>query len=69
MDKKLLVKFEKENIRVKINLKNGLFYTGYVLSIEESSILFKDKYDDEIPIDLDSISYIVPAGNGGLNAR
>ncbi|MAG38095.1 hypothetical protein CMI45_01770 [Candidatus Pacearchaeota archaeon] len=69
MDKKLLVKFEKERARVKINLKNGLFYTGFIILLEEGSLLFKDKFGQEIPIDLDSISYVVPVKNGYKNGR
>ncbi len=64
MDKKFLEKYLKENIQIKINLKNGYFYNGYILKIEGNTVLFKDKYGTEIPIDLDSISYIVEVQGG-----
>ena len=60
MDKKQLIKIQEEKLSVKINLKNGYFYSGKILSVGETSIVFLDKYDIEIPIDLDSIAYILP---------
>ena len=69
MDKKLLIKFEKEGNKIKINLKNGLFYTGYIITIEESSMLFKDKFENEMLIDLGSISYVIPVENGRSNQK
>jgi len=61
MDKKFLEKFYKEKKKIKINLKNGYFYQGFILSIEGNTIIFKDKFNEEIPIALDSISYITLA--------
>ena len=58
MDKKYLEKYFLEKIKIKINLKNGYFYNGYIISLENTTLVFKDKFDNEIPMDLDSISYI-----------
>jgi len=60
MDKKHLKKILEEKSKVKINLKNGFFYTGHIISVDDSSLLFKDKFGEEIPIDIDSISYVIP---------
>ena len=64
MDKKYLQKYLENNTKIKINLKNGRFYTGIILSIEGNTILFRDKYNAEIPFDLDSISYVTLADGG-----
>jgi sRNA-binding regulator protein Hfq len=58
MDKKYLEKYFLENIKIKINLKNGYFYNGHIISLENTTLIFKDKFGNEIPMDLDSISYI-----------
>jgi len=62
MDKKYLSKYKEEKTRIKVNLKNGRFYTGIILSLEDNTILFLDKFNIEMPIDLDSISYVELAG-------
>ena len=67
MDKKYLERYLENKIRIKINLKNGYFYEGIILSIEDNTVLFRDKYGEEIPIDLSSVSYIIPDKNGGRN--
>ena len=67
MDKKYLERYLENKIRIKINLKNGYFYEGIILSIEDNTVLFRDKYGEEIPIDLSSVSYIIPVKNGGRN--
>lgn len=63
MDKKYLQEFLENNIKIKLNLKNGYFYEGYILSIEGNTVLFKDRFNENIPIDLDSISYIIKVEN------
>jgi len=68
MDKTQLKIIQEQKLIVKINLKNGFFYTGSITNIGETSIVFTDKFGSEIPIDLDSISYVLPVKNGG-NAR
>lgn len=67
MDKKILVKYKENGSRIKINLKNNMFYTGCIIEVYDDSVLFKDKFSDEIPINIDSISYIIPASKGGKN--
>ena len=64
MDKEHLIKFYKEKIKIKINLKNGKFFTGHILSMGETYLEFKDKYDNTIPIDYESVSYADPAQKG-----
>ena len=65
MDKKDLIKIQKEKREVKINLKNGFFYRGQILSVGETSIIFLDKFNNEIPMDLDSIAYVLPVSKIG----
>ena len=60
MDKKFIEKYFIEKLKIKLNLKNGRFYTGIIIKLEEHTVLFKDKFEEEIPIDLDAISYIEP---------
>lgn len=62
MDKKNILAFQENKTTVRINLKNGYFFTGIIVSIDESSIMFKDKFGKDMPIDLDSISYVIPVG-------
>ncbi len=60
MEKKYLLRFYKEKIKVKLNLKNGKFYTGIILELGEHSLVFLDKFDNKIPFDYDGISYVEP---------
>lgn len=60
MDKEYLIKYKKEKQKIKINLKNGRFYTGYIKGVGDSSVSFTDKYGNRIVVDISSISYIVP---------
>ena len=55
-----LLKYKKSKMKVKLNLKNNLFFTGEIIDVTEDTILFRDKYDDEILIQIDSISYVAP---------
>lgn len=59
MEIKFLMEYFEKKIPIKVNLKNGYFYRGYILKIEGKTILFLDKNNEKIPIDTDSISYIV----------
>jgi len=58
MEKKYLEKFQKDKVRVKLNLKNGKFYTGVIIELSENTVLFLDKFGNELPFSLDSISYV-----------
>ena len=60
MEKKYLVDFYKKKVKVKLNLKNGKFYTGIIIELGEHSLVFRDKFDIEIPFDYDGISYVEP---------
>lgn len=62
MEKKYLERFWKEKIKVKLNLKNGKFYTGIIIELGDYSFIFLDKYNNKIPFDYDGISYIEPVG-------
>jgi len=55
-----LIKYKENHRKVKLNLKDGSFLTGYVISVEENSIIFEDKFKNEVLIDIDSISYVIP---------
>ena len=65
MEKEALLSLFNNKTRIKINLKNGLFYSGVILELRDTSLVFKDKYDNEIPISLDSIAYVIPIKEGG----
>jgi sRNA-binding regulator protein Hfq len=60
MDREYLIKYKKEKQKIKINLKNGRFYTGYIQGVKDSSLEFTDKYGNRVIVDISSISYIVP---------
>ena len=60
MDKKQLIKLCEEKSIIKINLKNGFFYSGQIKEVGDTSLVFLDKFNNEMIINLDSISYILP---------
>ncbi len=60
MEKKYLVEFHKKKVKVKLNLKNGKFYTGVIKELGEHTLIFLDKFNTEIPFDYDGISYVEP---------
>lgn len=62
MEKKYLQEFYEEKTKVRLNLKNGKFYTGIIIELGEHTLLFLDKYDSKIPFDYDSIAYVDPLG-------
>jgi len=62
MEKKYLTKFCEEKTRVRLYLKNGKFYTGIILELGDHTLVFRDKYNSEIPFDYESISYVDPLG-------
>ncbi len=49
------------NQRVEIFLQNNLKYTGYIKEIKDDTILFLDKYNNEIIINIYAIYVIQPA--------
>ena len=69
MEKRYLIDFHKKKVKVKLNLKNGKFYTGIILELGEHSLLFLDKFDTQIPFDYDGISYVEPVRKGSENER
>ena len=60
MEKKYLMEFYKKKVKVKLNLKNGKFYTGIIKELGEHTLIFLDKFNTEIPFDYDGISYVEP---------
>ena len=60
MEKKYLEEFYKKKVKVKLNLKNGKFYTGVIKELGEHTLIFLDKFGAEIPFDYDGISYVEP---------
>ena len=60
MEKKYLEDFYKKKVKVKLNLKNGKFYTGIIKELGEHTLIFLDKFNVEIPFDYDGISYVEP---------
>ncbi len=55
-----LIKYKEDRKKVKLNLKDGSFLTGYIILVEDNSIVFEDKFNNEVLIDIDSISYVIP---------
>ena len=47
---------------VKVELKNGYFYTGKVLGVHEKDISIKDRNGKFVDISLDAIMFIVEVG-------
>lgn len=64
MEKKYLTNFYENKVKVKLNLKNGKFYTGIIIELGEHSLVFLDKYNNQIPFDYDSIAYVDPTNRG-----
>ena len=60
MEKKYLEEFYQKKVKVKLNLKNGKFYTGIIKELGEHTLIFLDKFGAEIPFDYDGISYVEP---------
>ena len=47
---------------VKVELKNGYFYTGKVLGVHETDISIKDRNGKFVDISIDAIYFIVEVG-------
>ena len=58
MEKKLLERFHTEKIQIKLNLKNGRFFSGTIIELYDTAFIFKDKLGNELPFDIDSVAYI-----------
>jgi len=66
MERKRLEIFFKKKQKIKLNLINGRFFTGIIIDLDDDSLVFKDKFDNELTFSLDSISYIdIVNYNGG----
>ncbi len=63
-----LEKYKDTKQKVKINLQNGRFYTGLIIKIEDNSVIFLDKFQHEMMINISSIAYIIPV-DGGTNGK
>lgn len=55
-----LISFRDKKTRIKLNLKDKRFFSGYIKEVLGDSLVFIDKFHNEIVIDLESVSYIVP---------
>ena len=58
MEKEYLEAFFKNHTKIRLNLKDKRVYTGYIIKLTDNSLVFKDKYDHELPFDLEVIAYI-----------
>ena len=47
---------------VKVELKNGYFYTGKVLGAHEKDISIKDRNGKSVDISIDAIMFILEVG-------
>lgn len=61
----ILNRYKEDEVKLKINLKNGSFLTGYVISIEDETVFFKDKFGNEVMVDFEAISHVIPVGRSG----
>jgi len=61
MKEEIIARFIEEKRKVCISLKTGSFYKGFILVLGDNSVLFKDKFGDEMMFSLDIIESIVPA--------
>lgn len=64
MEKRFLEDFYNNKVNIKLNLKNGKFYTGLIIEMGEHTLFFLDKYNTKIPFDYDSIAYAEPVNRG-----
>lgn len=58
MEKELLINYFENKTQIKLNLKNNRFFTGTIIKLLDQSLVFKDRFENELTFDLDSISYI-----------
>jgi len=69
MNAEQLNRFKELKTRLKINLKDKRFFTGYIQDIESDSLVFVDKFNNDIVIDLEAISYIVQVREEGEHGK
>lgn len=61
------MKFWEEKTKIKLNLKNGRFYTGFIKEFpDDSTFVFIDKFGAEVTMDLNAISYVELANNNDI---
>lgn len=65
MEREELEEFYKKKIKIKLNLKDNTFLTGYIINFKEKSLTFLDKYGNEIPVDYDMVGYPLPVKEKG----
>ena len=53
--------------KVKLNLKSEDFFTGKIIGMSETGILFLDKYNSEIYFSFDDVLRITPTKTPGGN--
>lgn len=67
MKKELLEQYIGAKKKVKINLSDKRFFTGQIVSIDNESLIFYDKFGAKILINLAAIAYIADVEDGGYN--
>lgn len=60
IDDKFLKRLIREKVKIKINCKDGGFYTATITGASDIGISFLDKFNSEIYIAFDDILKIVP---------
>lgn len=58
VDRIHLINFFENKTKISLFLKNGRYFSGFIISMGETSFMFKDKLDNELPFNYDSIDYI-----------
>ena len=64
---KFIEKLISEKKKVKISLQEGFVYTGFVVGMSENSILFQDKFKQEMMIFMKDIRRILVFNSEGKN--
>lgn len=62
MDKQIYERWKGK--KVKIFLKNDDQLTGSIIEVNDEGFIFKDRYNDDIPIDFDFVTMIKPLDGG-----
>lgn len=55
MNKEELQYYEKNNLAIRVTLKNNYKYSGVIIELLENSFRFKDRYEGVITIPYDEI--------------
>lgn len=50
--------------KIRVNLKDGYYYTGELIVVDEDKILINDIFDKDVIINKDDISHMVELQDG-----